>query len=45
MSNATKIIKANDLKALAEKIETLDVTKLMRITKKALNHQTINKFI
>ena len=36
MSNATKIIKANDLIALAEKIETLDLLCLMRITKKSL---------
>lgn len=37
MSNANKIIKENDFEALKEKIKTLDIVKLMRITKKAIN--------
>ena len=37
MSNATKIIKANDLEALSEKIKDLDIVRLMRITKKSIN--------
>ena len=33
MSNANTIIKENDFDALREKIETLDLLRLMRITK------------
>lgn len=37
MSNANIIIKNNDFKALKEKIEILDLVKLMRITKKSIH--------
>ena len=37
MSNANTIIKENDFDALREKIETLDLLRLMRITKKSIN--------
>lgn len=37
MSNANTIIKENNFKALKEKIETLDLLRLMRITKKSIN--------
>lgn len=37
MSNATQIIKNNDLIALYDKIQNLDMLRLMRITKKSIN--------